>query len=67
MTTYHYYLRRPYGTPRFYPLNEEFTVAHYLISKNRTLNRNQIEGYRLLGIDLEESKEDEDYELPPGA
>lgn len=60
-----YYERNVYGTSCLYPLGNEFVVAHQLISGRKTLDRQIIEGYEMLGLKMKkvadpDAVEDED-------
>ena len=55
-----YFKRNVYGRNYIYPLEEEFSLAHSLISGRKTLSEEQIEGYEMIGINLTEAKDPEE-------
>jgi|TARA_Y100000310_G_scaffold84459_1_gene81333 hypothetical protein len=53
---FHYYSDKVYGNPLIYPLESEFQVAHTLLAGRKTLNKQDFEAYKSLGVQLEEAE-----------
>ena len=54
MSILHFYKASVYGNDLLYPLEQEFVVAHALISGRKTLTAQDFEGYLKLGVKLKE-------------